>query len=379
MSDKIKCPECGALFLAETGQKQAFKEELDRQKQHIENVAWRQAAKEFDKKTAAAVKKALEQDDLERKDLQNQVKEQKTKLKEAQKTELDLRRRERVMEDKQKNMDLEIARQTKSIEEKAKKKALEERRMQEAEKDKTISDLQQKIGDWQRRAEQGSQQTQGEVQELELEKDLKRLFPFDIVRPVPSGMRGADLIQEVRSSSGNLCGKIIWESKRTKNWSDEWLSKLKEDRQKAGAEAAVIVSQALPKEIKNFGLLKKVMISDYTSFPGLAALLRESLIKISSVKRLAENREGKTALLFEYITSPEFQQKIESVNDFLKSFQEEVEKEKRYFQRRWAKQEKQIESTIQSLTGISGEIEGLAGPSAQSLPALDPDNENENP
>ena len=184
------------------------------------------------------------------------------------------------------------------------------------------------------------------------------------------------MIQEVRSSSGSLCGKIIWESKRTKNWSNEWLSKLREDQQEARAEAAVIVTQALPKEVKHFGLSEKILISDYTSFPGLAAILRQNLIEVFSVKRLAENREGKTALLFEYITSPEFRQKIESVMGFLSNIKEETEKEKRYFQRRWAKQEKQLEAVVRKLTGMSGDIEGLAGPSAQLLPPLEIDDES---
>jgi len=217
----------------------------------VEEEVVKRVEAEKEKLTQEAKQKAEEKLSLELKDLQEQIKEKNKEIEVAQKKELELRKRQREIEGREKSLELEMTRkideERKKIEEETTRKTIEEQRLKFLEKEKTIEDLKKQIGELKRRAEQGSQQLQGEVQELDLETFLKEHFIFDAIQPVPKGVRGADVLQKVYTKKETPCGIILWETKRTKNWVEGWITKLKEDQREAKADIAAIVSDILPK------------------------------------------------------------------------------------------------------------------------------------
>jgi hypothetical protein len=231
--------------------------------------------------------------------------------------------------------------------------------------------MRKQIEDLKRRAEQGSQQSQGEVQELELEKEISQLFPVDNVKPVPKGLKGADVIQEVLTNSGNLCGIIIWESKRTKNWSDGWIAKLKNDQRTVKADIAVIVTQVLPKDIRNFGFVDGVWVTNYISLQGLVIALRQKLTELAYTKALVMSKDKKADILFQYLTGPEFRQRVEAIIEAFSDMKTELDKEKRLYERSWAKREKHLQSVLLNTAGMYGDLQGMIGSSMQTIPALE--------
>jgi hypothetical protein len=407
-TDKIKCPECNALIpITETLQHQLtesvrkeYEEKLAEQKQSFvkqqkeltqKEKALEEKEKSIEEKIQERLKTELETQRkiisekvkkeaqselaLEMKDLREDLKVKEEKLEEAKKTELQLRKRERELEERTKDIELEVARkideERKKVEDEVAKRFSDEHRMKDAEKEKQISDMRRQIEDLKRRAEQGSQQTQGEVQELELEKEIAQLFPVDNVQPVPKGMQGADVIQEVLTNSGSRCGAIIWESKRTKNWSDGWISKLKDDQRAVRADIAVIVTQVLPKDIRNFGFIDGVWVTNYASFQGLALALRQKLTELAFTKGMAASKDKKADILFHYLTGPEFRQRVEAIIEAFSDMKIELDKEKRLYERSWAKREKQLQSVLLNTAGMYGDLQGMIGSSMQTIPALE--------
>ena len=381
--DKIKCPKCGAIIpITETLQHQltegARKEMEDESKKALINKEAelrRHFSQQKAKLEEAAKKKAESALSMEMRDLRSQLREQEAKLQESQKAELSLRKRERELEAAMKSMELEVARKVDAergkIAEEVSKRITEENRMRELEKEKQINDLRRQIDDLKRKAEQGSQQLQGEVQELDLEAVLKEQFPYDTIRPVPKGVGGADVIQEVISSTGNSCGAIVWESKRTKGWSSGWIPKLKDDQRAVGADVAVLVTEVLPKGVRGFALQDGIWVADYPSVPGLATALREGLIHVARIKRATEGKDEKMEILFRYLTGPQFRQRVEAIVGAFRDMQEELSDEKRTTMKRWAKREKQIERVVFNTAGMYGDLQGLIGSSLQDIPALE--------
>lgn len=330
---------------------------------------------------ADAKKKAEEVFSVEMQDAKSQLQETKEKLKIAEKAELDLRKRERELEEKQQNVELETARQLSAqkaeVEESMSKKFTEEHRLKDHEKEKVIQDLKVALEDANRKAQQGSQQLQGEVQELDIEAILKEQFPHDEIVPVPKGIRGADALQIVKMPSGTVCGSILWESKRTKNWSEAWIKKLKDDQREAKADIAVIISEILPKDLPNSGHRDRVWIGNYSTLKLLSVALHTSLVGIASAKLASDNKDEISDLLFRYVTGPEFRQKVEAMIDTYKDMKETIDREKRASIARWSKQEKQIDKVIAITAGTYGDLRGLIGSSMQSIPALEAGEESD--
>ncbi|MFN3782075.1 MAG: DUF2130 domain-containing protein, partial [Candidatus Kapaibacteriota bacterium] len=244
--------------------------------------------------------------------------DKKTKeLEEARKLELELRRRETELFQKEQSLELEVQRrlneERKQIQEITKQIITADYEHRFREKDEIIASMQKKIEELNFKLQVSSQQLQGEVQEIAIEEQLRLKFPFDSIEQVPKGVRGADIIQKVRNKFGEACGVILWESKRTTNWSNEWIPKLKEDQRELGAEFAVIVSRALPKEITSVGLLDGVWICSFDSFVGLAMALRENLIQVQHVKNSLIGRETKMEQIYNYICSEQFAQKVRAI------------------------------------------------------------------
>ncbi|MBI4039975.1 DUF2130 domain-containing protein [Candidatus Daviesbacteria bacterium] len=236
---------------------------------------------------------------------------------------------------------------------------IEKFHLKEKEKDSIIESLKKSLEEAQRKANQGSQQLQGEVLELELEEVLRREFPIDTVEQVGKGKFGADILQIVKDSLGRDCGKIIWESKRTRNFEEGWIEKLKEDRREAKADAAILVSTVLPKDIRVFGQKKGVYITSFECLVEVASVLRESLIVLANMKALTVGKNERIESLYRYITSSEFAQKIESMMETYMQMQVELETEKNAIQKIWAKREARIEKLKNNTIQIHGSLSGL--------------------
>jgi len=365
----VICPQCNSeipLTKAITSQiEQQLRNTFENEYKERFDQAEKQYSEQIEQLKVEAKRKAAEEIELEINDLKNQIAEKSEKLKKAQENELSLRERQREIDEKIENFELEFARKVgeekKKIEEELKKKLDDDFRLKEADKDKQIADMRRQIDELKRKAEQGSQQTQGEVLEIELENVLKQKFPFDQIEPVPKGLSGADLIHKVCNDGGIYCGTIVWETKRTKNWSNSWIPKLKDDKLKVNAEIGAILTQALPDGIKNFGHLEGIWVTDYYSLYGVATALRMHLIQINNERVIQTGKEGKKEILYNYLSGQEFRQKVTAIAESFIQMQHDLEKEKRAMQRIWAKREKQIERVFENTSRIYGDLEGIIG------------------
>ncbi len=298
-------------------------------------------------------------------EFQKELEERKQELDFARKVELEFRRKENELIQKEQNLELELQRrlseERKQIQEFVKNSLHSEYELKIREKEETISSMQKKIEELNLKLQMGSQQLQGEVQEIVIEEQLKMKFPIDKIEPVPKGIRGADIIQEVRNRFGEVCGKILWESKRTNNWSNEWIPKLKEDQREIGAEFCAIVSRTLPKEINSVGLLDGVWVCDFNSYIGLAMALRENLIQVNNVKNSLIGRETKMEQIFNYICSEQFSQKVRAIVEAFVAMKNDLDKEKAAMEKHWKKREEELNKVLKNTTRIYGEIEALVG------------------
>jgi hypothetical protein len=395
--DKIKCPSCGELIpvnetlyhqIADKARAKA-KAEITAQQKALAERERAVAAKEEDIDKAVATKlkaektrlskeaekKAREAAAVEIEDLKRAAEEKDKRIKELSGAELELRRQKRALEEKAASLELEVTRridaERSKIREETAKNIEEEHRLKDAEKDKKLQDALRVNEELRRKLEQGSQQTQGEVLELELEHLIGTEFPTDQVEAVPKGVTGADVLQRVFSRSGHLCGTIVWESKRTKAWNDAWVQKLKDDQRTVKADIAVLVSEALPKDVENFGRVSSsVWVADPKFAINLATALRIQLVEVATVKLAAVGKNEKMELLFRYLSGPEFKQRVEAIVEAFIEMDADLQEERRVAERRWAKREKQIRKVISTTSGMYGDFQGLVGSSLQAIPAL---------
>lgn len=264
------------------------------------------------------------------------------------------------------NVELEaqkkIAEEEGKIRAEVQKSADEKQRMNLAAKEKTITDLQKALDDAQRRAAQGSQQLQGEILELDLEDALSNSFRDDDIEPVAKGTKGGDILQIVKSPRGTSCGVLLWEIKRTKNWVDGWIPKLKDDMRNAKANVPIIVSEVMPKQItEDMGQLQGVWICKPSLAIILGALLRKSLLDAGLQKALAENRGDKADALYNFVTSHEFIQQIESMVETYQEMNAQVIKERVAYEKLWSQREKQAQKLLLGTANIIGSMQGHIG------------------
>ena len=308
-------------------------------------------------------------------ELQEVLKVRDAKLAEAQQAQAELIKKQRELDDAKRELELTVERRVQAgLEEtrlKARQEAEDGLKLKVMEKEQTIAAMQKQIEELRRKAEQGSQQLQGEVQELELESLLGARFPADMIEPVPKGEYGGDILQRVHNISGQRCGTILWESKRTKNWSDSWLAKLREDQRAAKAEIAIIVSHALPKEVETFELIDNIWVIHPKAILPVAMMLRHTLVEITSVRQSTEGQQTKMELVYQYLTGPRFRQRVEGIVEAFSTMQEDLDKEKKAITRQWAKREAQIERVMQSTVGMYGDLQGIAGKTLQEIGGLD--------
>jgi hypothetical protein len=327
-------------------------------------------------------KKAEEFVKIELEDLKTILKEKEQRLEKAEAAEIELRRRQRELEESKKNTELEMMRKLDQerlqIEEKTKQQIEESHRLKDLEKDKQLGDMRKQIEELKRKAEQGSQKTQGEVLEIELERLLKDEFPFDEINPVASGARGGDIIQIVQTQSGHVCGKILWESKRTRNWSDSWIQKLKDDQREAKADLAVIVSEVLPKGFHHFRQIEGIWVADLPSALSLALALRTLLIQVARTRDIQTGKEEKMEVVYNYLTGPEFRNRVQAIMEAFVGMKKDLDSERRAMEGIWAKREKQIQRVVSNIVGMRGDLEGIVGPALPSIKLLElPDNKEE--
>ncbi len=354
---------------------QKTKDTLDEQiAQKVQQERARIAAEEA-KKAKLALGGDLEQKTREINELQEVLKQRDAKLAEAQNAQAEVTRKQRELDDAKRELELTVAKRVQAeldaACEKAKKDAEEELKLKVMEKDQTITAMQKQIEDLKRRAEQGSQQLQGEVQELELEALLSAKFPRDTIQPVPKGEFGGDVLQRVIGPLGQSCGAILWESKRTKNWSDGWLPKLREDQRAAKAEVAVILSQALPKEVETFGLVDGVWVAHPRVALPLAMSLRQTLIEVAGARQASEGQQTKMEMVYQYLTGPRFRQRVEAIVEAFSSMKKDLDAEKKVITRQWAKREEQIDRVMQATVGMYGDFQGIAGRTLQEIEGLE--------
>lgn len=275
-----------------------------------------------------------------------------------------------ALEQKGREQELELAKKLAEGQEKiraeAQKQITAETQLKVAEKDKKIADMEKMVEELKRTAQQGSQQTQGEVLELELEERLKKEFPNDVIREVPKGIRGADVIQEVHDKYGKACGLILWESKNAK-WSNTWVQKLKDDQRAVKADMAILMSVDLPKELTPFKPHQGILITNRESAIPLAAELRIRLYELSVLKQANTGKGEKMEDLYAYVTSNDFRQRVEAIIEAFSAMNEDIEREKRWFTLKWARQEKYIRKVLDQTHALYGDLEGITG---ESLPEL---------
>lgn len=396
----IKCPSCGHQFEATDALKDEIQKEF-----RAKATAWQaQKEEEYKKKEEAfnlqldaallAQKKTVEEQlrknisgDFENqlKALSESNKENEEKLKNSRAKELEFLKKENDF--KQKEAELEIVLQRKLQEERTslveqikkqeqEKNALKDNEFQLKQKEfeKQIEDQKKLIDEMKRRAEQGSMQLQGEVQELALEELLKTAFPFDTISEVGKGVKGADAIQTVRNKQGQDCGKIIYESKRTKAFSNDWIEKLKVDMRAQQADVAVLVSEVLPKDMDTFGEKNGVWICRFSEVKALSTLLRDGIIKIYTATKSEDNKGEKMTMLYSYLTSNEFSGQWKAIREGFMSMRHSIQKERDSMEKLWKAREKQLEKILLNAAHIQGSVEGIAGSDSVNLSITDDEN-----
>lgn len=350
----IKCPHCGKQISVEEALSHQIKESIS------EEAKFR-------------AKKEMGQ---EIKYLQEQNEKKDKQIEESQKIELELRKERNQLNEAKRTFELDKQRQIDLEREKIRqtttKEILEKQHFKDAEKDKLINDLKKALEDAQLKATQGSQQNQGEVMEIDLEEELRNSFPTDEITEIKKGDKGADIKQIVKTVKGNNCGTILWESKRTKTWKDEYIIKLKEDLRTAKANIPIIVTSIMPKESQSSIYFKNgVWICTFSFVVVLAELIRQRLIEVAREKYIGQHKETKSEELYSYVMGYEFRQQIEGIIEGYLSMKKELDREKRAFESIWKGREEQMEKIIKGTARIVGKITGKTGSEFPQLKGLD--------
>lgn len=358
MVNTFKCPHCGKTIEISEALKVEFRDEFKKESEE-------KIRKEYEEKSS-----------VEFEDLKRQLKEKEDKVSQMREQELKLREDRRKLQEKEKEIEIETQRKIdakeKEIEEKVLRQAVEDHRLKDLEKDKKISDLQNQLEDALIRTKLGSQQLQGEVLELDLEAALRSAFPSDEIEPVGKGVRGADVRQIVKSPKGFVCGVILWESKRTRAWTDSWIGKLKDDLRADKANIPVIVSQALPDAARSgFGVKDGVWVVGFPLILPLATILRKNLLDVGFQKVVSAHKGDKADYLYEYVTSHEFRQQLEALVEVYNEMQDQINKERIAYERIWKSREGQVKRLIISTANVVGSIQGRVGTTSLQIKGLD--------
>ena len=381
----VTCPKCGASFaldaaLAAPMLKQvelAHAAEMSRAveaaKLEVVDSAY-ESAEARHKKAQESSARLAEQLRESARQAEASNRELRSALDAAQQEQVKAIKHERELADKERELDLTIEQRvssmTSTIRQQAATQADEANRLKLLEKNTLLQSLEAKVNDLQTKLTQGSQQLQGEVQELDLEARLKVLFPFDTIGEVAKGIRGADFGQTVVAPSGTGCGLILYESKRTRNWSQGWLAKLRADGREARADVLVLVSQVVPEEVESFALIDGIWVCQMKYAFALAAVLRDALLRVNVIKQVQAGMATKSELVYQYLTSQQFRRRIEAVVESFTTQQSDLDAEKRAIMRAWAKRTAQIENALTAVTGLVGDLQGVGGDSMLEIEGM---------
>ena len=314
--------------------------------------------------------------------LQETNQEQANKLQEARQQELEFLKKEQALKHKEQELEIYVQKQLlharEELSEKIRQEELEKGRIKDTEYQLRLKELEKQLDDqrrlaeeMKRKAEQGSMQLQGEAQELILEEMLRSHFPFDEVVPVGKGIRGADCVQLIRNQYGQECGKIIYESKRTKEFTKDWVEKLKADMRAQGMDIAILVTQTMPRDMDRFGEKEGIWICTFSEVKALAYVLRDGMIKLSTKLRSQENKGDKMHMLYEYLTSGEFAEQWKAVREGFMAMKLSIQRERDAMEKLWKAREKQLEKVLLNTAHIKGSIEGIAGNDSVDLQLLE--------
>ena len=395
MANEIKCPNCGHQFEPNDAIREEVEKELrvkvkewQIKKDEEFELKLEQERKVFKTTMEENIRKSISSDFENRlKLLQTTNSDNEEKLKEARKKELDFLKKVQELKNKEEELELEVQKKIQqertAITEQIRKQETEKNSLRENEHNLRVKELEKQLEDqkkladeMKRKAEQGSMQLQGEVQELALEELLRTSFPFDLISEVGKGVRGADCIQTVRNNIGVECGKIIYESKRTENFTADWIEKLKADMLGQKADIAVIVTKTMPKDMQQFGEKNGVYICSFAEVKSLANVLRNAILKISESKKSQDNKGDKMVALYDYLTGQEFVGNWNAIRTGFRQLRTLLQKEREDFEKNFKKKEKQVEMIIQNSLHISGSIEGIAGQDSIDMHLQEADDEN---
>jgi hypothetical protein len=343
---------------------QAFEAELEQKLETEKKRLW-----------AIAQEKAKEKLDVEFADMKKTLAEKDARIEEARQMELKFREQKRQLEEAQKNLEVEMARRLDrerlKIEEKMRDELGEESRKKLIEKEQQLEQMRKTIEDLKRKSEQGSMQVQGDAQEEDLKRLLTEAFPNDRIEDVPTGIRGADLVQYVKDAFGRDSGIILWESKNTKAWGGDWIKKLKEDQSLIKADIAIIASRMLPDDLKHFGWKEGVCVVDYKYAVAMASVLRIQLAELHKTRQSAVGKNEKMEYLYNYLAGNDFRTRMENIVLAFTSMQADLESEKRSMLRIWKKREMEIRRVVTSTAGLYGDLQGIIGASLQTIESLE--------
>jgi hypothetical protein len=388
----VTCPKCQHNFEPTDAIREEVEKELrgkmtDWQKKKEEETTALLAEQKvtIENELAEKLKKDLgAQYDNKIKAMQQNESAMSKQVKDFQEKELEFLKQVQVIQAKEAELELELQRklvkERETLKAQIQKEEIERGSLKDQEHVLKVKELEKQLEDqrklaeeMRRKAEQGSMQMQGEVQELLLEELLKTSFPFDQISEVGKGVRGADCIQMVRNSLGQEAGKIIYESKRTKDFNQEWIDKLKADMRSQGADIAVIVTQTFPKELDRFGEKDGVYICSFQEVKSVALLLRNAILKVHDTKKSQVNKGDKMSFLYDYLTSNEFSEQWKAVGEGFRQMRSSIQKERDAMEKLWKAREKQLEKVLLNAMHIKGSIEGIAGADAIHLDLLEDD------
>jgi len=352
----ITCPSCGKKIpltrALRTEIEASVKDEYDRRLADEVERARKQARTEAEKKSGHELAALQEELETQTKDLER-----------ARQAELALRKRERDLERKQQELELTVARklddERNRVVVETETRVAEQHRLKDAEKERQLADMRRQIEDLKRKADQGSQQLQGEAGEDELESILRATFAWDDIAPVPQGIRGADLHQTVVDARGSGCGTILWECKNAKNWSEGWIAKLREDQRTLRADVAILVTACLPKGCTHFSIIEGVIVTNFACAAAVASLVRAQLLQLTRTRSAVVNKDQKLELLYRYLSGIEFRHRVEAIVEVFEKMRDDLDQERRAAERQWAKRVKQIESVTFNIAGMYGDLQGL--------------------
>jgi len=356
-------------------QQEAIKEQQEKFDDELKKATQSQLKIEKEKLQQSIKKEVMDEQSESISLLKKELDEKSSQVKELNisKVEIEkLKREKEEIESKVKaDAELALTQRLKEEKEKIHKIADEQNELKFKQKEEQLKQLQEQLQIAQRKAEQGSMQLQGEVQELAIEEYLADKFPFDMIEEIKKGARGADCIQVVHTREVQNCGKIYYESKRTKEFSKTWIEKFKGDMREKSVDVGVLVTQALPSDMDRMGLLDGVWVCTFEEFKGLSAVLRESIIKLNHAKKGEENKTDKMSLLYGYLTSTEFSMQIEAIVEGFTTMKSDLDTEKRSMTRIWKQREKQIDKVLDNTIGMYGSIKGIAGNAIGNVQALE--------